>query len=327
MHTKRTLDEYIIENQNSIPDAAGEFSDLLRHIGIAGKIINRIVNKAGLLDVFGNGGNLNATGDEVQKLDLYANDLMIEYLQNTGVCAGVGSEELEQYVGFESRHNRQRKYVVVLDPLDGSSNIDVNISVGTIFGIYKRKSAVDDPVDIDDFCQKGEALLAAGYILYGTSTILVYTTGNGVNGFTYDPGIGEFCLSHPSMVIPETGKTYAVNQAYYSQFSNEMRNFIDKCAGMGLVLRYAGSMVADIHRALCQGGIFLYPSTSKNPDGKLRMLYECNPLSFVVEQAGGSCVDERGRRILEIPITQLHQRSTILIGSAALVGEALSQYR
>ncbi|MCC6752769.1 MAG: class 1 fructose-bisphosphatase [Saprospiraceae bacterium] len=327
MHAKRTLDEYIIENQNSIPDAAGEFSDLLRHIGIAGKIINRIVNKAGLLDVFGHDGNVNATGDVVQKLDLYANDLMIEYLQNTGVCAGVGSEELEHYVGFEPRHNRQRKYVVVLDPLDGSSNIDVNISVGTIFGIYRRKSAVDDPVDIGDFCQKGEALLAAGYILYGTSTILVYTTGNGVNGFTYDSGIGEFCLSHPMLKIPETGKTYSVNQGYYAQFSSEIRNFIDACANKGHMLRYTGSMVADIHRTLCKGGIFLYPSTAKNPNGKLRLLYECKPLSFVVEQAGGSSFDELGRRIMEIPITELHQKSPILIGSTDLVNEALSRNR
>ena len=209
----------------------------------------------------------------------------------------------------------------MFDPLDGSSNIDVNVSVGTIFAIYRRNSPASGPANIDDFLQTGLKQVAAGYVLYGTSTILVYTTGSGVNGFTLDPSIGEFCLSHRNMRIPDNGKFYSVNQGYYSKFDLEMRRYIDHCSDQNYGLRYIGSMVSDIHRILIQGGIFLYPSTRKYPKGKLRLLYECNPLSFIVEQAGGKALNSQLRRILELEPKELHQRSTIVIGSPAMVDE------
>ncbi len=316
-----TLDEFIVDSQIRQGTPTGEFSGLLRHIGIAGKIVNRIVNKAGLLDILGVDGQVNASGDTVQKLDVFANNLMIEYLRNSGLCAGVASEELEQFVGFES--GLRNKYIVVIDPLDGSSNIDVNISVGTIFGIYRRISDESAPVQLEDFLQKGNRLLAAGYILYGTSTMLVFTTGSGVNGFTYDRGVGEFCLSHPAMKIPDNGTNYSINQGYYRQFSDGIRSYLDKCADENRTLRYIGSMVADVHRTICLGGVFMYPLTKKNPEGKLRLLYECNPLSMVVEQCGGKSIDENNQRILDIPVHRLHQRSSIIIGSSKTVDEIL----
>lgn len=324
MERRITLDEYIVENQGSIANASGEFSGLLRHIGIAGKIINRVVNKAGLMDIMGQEGNTNASGDTVQKLDLYSNELMIEYLRNSGICAGVASEELDNFISFESSKLRSNKYVVVIDPLDGSSNIDVNISVGTIFGIYRRLSEESQELNLEDFTQKGRHLVAAGYILYGTSTMLVYTTGEEVNGFTYDRGIGEFCLSHRNMKIPSKGKYYSINQAYYNEFSDPIKLFLSKCTSSGMALRYIGSMVADVHRTLCLGGIFIYPGSRSQPKGKLRLLYECNPLSFVIEHAGGKAIDESGNSILDIELEELHQRTSIIIGSAAHVDELMN---
>ncbi len=324
MQRRITLDEFIVENQGSISDAKGEFTGLLRHIGIAGKIINRLVNKAGLMDIFGAEANTNSTGDTVQKLDVYANELFIEYLRNSGQCAGVASEELDDYVSFDSEIQKSRKYIVVMDPLDGSSNIDVNISVGTIFGIYKRLSSEHEKLEYDDFLQSGCQQVAAGYLLYGTSTLFVYSTGDGVNGFTYDRGIGEFCLSHPNIRIPDSGKFYSINQGYYKQFNPKIKTYLNQCALQDKMLRYIGSMVADVHRTLCLGGVFLYPSTTKNPTGKLRMLYECNPMSFLVEQAGGMSTDENGNRILDIELNHLHQRSSIIIGSKINVEDILS---
>ncbi|MBK7341464.1 MAG: class 1 fructose-bisphosphatase [Saprospiraceae bacterium] len=324
MSRRITLDEFIIQNEQMFPLSTGEFSGLLRHIGIAAKIVNRIVNKAGLMDVFGIEGTVNTSGDTVQKLDIYTNELMIEYLRNSGLCAGVASEELDEYISFPAVKSSPHKYIVVMDPLDGSSNIDVNISVGTIFGIYERISPVGSPAVWGDFLQKGTHLIAAGYVLYGTSTMFVFTTGMGVNGFTYDRGIGEFCLSHPQMAMPEDGPYYSVNQSYYSDFTNEIKNFISYCVDQKKMLRYIGSMVADIHRTICLGGVFMYPSTSKNISGKLRMLYECNPLSFIVEQAGGVSINEQNERILDIEISELHQRSPIIIGSKKLVDKAAS---
>ncbi|MBK6861231.1 MAG: class 1 fructose-bisphosphatase [Saprospiraceae bacterium] len=315
MGRRITLDEFIVENQFQQDQASGEFSGLLRHIGIAAKIVNRIVNKAGLMDILGVDGNVNSSGDTVQKLDIYANDLMIEYLKNSGLCAGVASEELDSFVPFSGMANKNNKYVVVIDPLDGSSNIDVNISVGTIFGIYQRISHENEELQLSDFLQKGVNQVAAGYVLYGTSTMLVYTTGHGVNGFTYDRGIGEFCLSHPIMKIPAAGNNYSINQGYYKQFSTGIQRYLDDCADKSMIQRYIGSMVADVHRTICLGGVFLYPNTIKNPEGKLRMLYECSPLSFVIEQAGGTSINENGTRIMEIDIVDLHQRSSIIIGS------------
>ena len=316
-----TLDEFIIRKQKDFSYATGELTGLLRDIGVAAKIVNREVNKAGLVNILGAEDHSNATGDEVQKLDMYANQKLIECLKNSGECCGIASEENETYVTIETIEGKLAKYVVVFDPLDGSSNIDVNVSVGTIFGIYRRKSDDSGEVELDDFLQKGTELVAAGYVIYGTSTILVYSTGNGVNGFTLDPSIGEFCLSHRDIKIPATGGYYSVNQGYYLKFDLEMRRYIDYCSDSNLRLRYIGSMVSDIHRILIQGGIFLYPNTRKYPLGKLRVLYECNPLSFIMEQAGGKAINTKLERILEVQPTDLHMRCTIIMGSPQMVDE------
>ncbi|MEZ4987557.1 MAG: class 1 fructose-bisphosphatase [Saprospiraceae bacterium] len=317
-----TLDEFIIKRQKDFPYASGELTGLLRDIGVAAKIVNREVNKAGLIGILGKADAENATGDDVQKLDLFANEKLIECLRNSGECAGIASEEDEDYIPLApSVDGKESKYVVVFDPLDGSSNIDVNVSVGTIFGIYRRVSPLNEPCSKADFLQKGTELVAAGYVLYGTSTILVYSTGRGVNGFTLDPSIGEFCLSHRDIRIPERGNYYSVNQGYYLKFDVEMRRYIDHCSDLNLRLRYIGSMVSDIHRILFQGGIFLYPNTRKYPLGKLRLVYECNPLSFIVEQAGGKAITCELKRILDLEVRQLHQRESIAIGSPAMVDE------
>ncbi len=323
MNMKRivTLDEFIIKRQKDFPYASGELTGLLRDIGVAAKIVNREVNKAGLVNILGVAGNANASGDNVQKLDMYANEKLIECLQNSGECCGIASEENESFVEIPTVESKNAKYVVVFDPLDGSSNIDVNVSVGTIFGIYRRKTNSDQPVQLEDFLQKGVELVAAGYVIYGTSTILVYTTGRGVNGFTLDPSIGEFCLSHKDIKIPASGNYYSVNQGYYLKFDIEMRRYIDYCSDLNLRLRYIGSMVSDVHRILLQGGIFLYPNTRKYPNGKLRLLYECNPLSFVVEQAGGKSINGSLNRILDMDCHELHQRTSIAIGSPDMVDE------
>ncbi len=316
-----TLDEFIIRRQNEFDYATGELTGLLRDIGVAAKIVNREVNKAGLVNILGMDGSQNASGDTVQKLDLYANEKLIECLKNSGECAAIASEELEEFVAIPPIHGKQPKYLVVFDPLDGSSNIDVNVSVGTIFGIFRRKKESAEPITTEDFLQRGMDMVAAGYVLYGTSTLLVYTTGNGVNGFTLDPSIGEFCLSHRDIKIPKSGQFYSVNQGYYLKFDVEMRRYIDHCSDMNYGLRYIGSMVSDIHRILFQGGIFIYPNTRKHPRGKLRLLYECAPLSFVVEQAGGKAITLGRNRIMEIEPKSLHQNITIAIGSPDTVTE------
>ncbi len=316
-----TLDEFIIRRQKDFPYASGELTGLLRDIGVAAKIVNREVNKAGLVNILGEANTRNETGDEVKKLDLYANEKLIDCLKNSGECCGIASEENEDFMPIKAVAGKQSKYVVVFDPLDGSSNIDVNVSVGTIFGIYRRVSDPEGPCQLEDFLQKGEQLVAAGYVLYGTSTLLVYSTGRGVNGFTLDPSIGEFCLSHRDIQMPERGRYYSVNQGYYLKFDVEMRRFIDDCSEKNLRLRYIGSMVSDIHRILFQGGIFLYPNTRKYPHGKLRLVYECNPLSFIVEQAGGRAITCQLERILDLEVVHLHQRVTIAIGSKAMVDE------
>ncbi|MEQ8707219.1 MAG: class 1 fructose-bisphosphatase [Phaeodactylibacter sp.] len=316
-----TLDEFIIRRQKDFPFASGELTGLLRDIGVAAKIVNREVNKAGLVSILGKAGSENASGEDVQKLDLYANEKLIDCLKNSGECCGVASEELEDIIPINSVASKASKYVVVFDPLDGSSNIDVNVSVGTIFGIYRRLSDAEATVEVNDFLQKGVDLVAAGYVLYGTSTLLVYTTGRGVNGFTLDPTIGEFCLSHTDIQIPDRGNYYSVNQGYYLKFDVEMRRYIDHCSDLNLRLRYIGSMVSDIHRILFQGGIFLYPNTRKYPQGKLRLVYECNPLAYIVEQAGGKAITCQLERILELEVKHLHQRATIAIGSPGMVDE------
>lgn len=316
-----TLDEFILKQQKEYTSSTGELTNLLRDIGVAAKIINREVNKAGLVNILGVAGAENESGDTVQKLDIYANDKIMECLGNSGECAAIASEELENFVALPPVAKKKPKYVVVFDPLDGSSNIDVNVSVGTIFSIYRRISDPAGPITIEDFLQPGTSLVAAGYVLYGTSTILVYTTGHGVNGFTLDPSIGEFCISHRDIKIPEDGAYYAVNQGYYLKFDLEMRRYIDHCSDMNFGLRYIGSMVSDIHRIMIQGGIFLYPHTRKYPKGKLRLLYECNPMAMIVEQAGGIAITCNLERILDLPVNDLHQRVTISIGSPKMVSE------
>ncbi len=316
-----TLDEFIIRRQKDFPFASGELTGLLRDIGVAAKIVNREVNKAGLVNILGEARSENTTGDQVQKLDLYANEILIDCLKNSGECCGIASEENEDFIPIPAVESKDSKYVVVFDPLDGSSNIDVNVSVGTIFGIYRRKSKTGSPIQLQDFLQEGTELVAAGYVLYGTSTILVYSTGRGVNGFTLDPSIGEFCLSHRDIQIPKRGNYYSVNQGYYLKFDVEMRRYIDYCSDLNLRLRYIGSMVSDVHRIMFQGGIFLYPNTRKYPHGKLRLVYECNPLAFMVEQAGGKAINMALARILEMKVEDLHQRTTIAIGSPEMVDE------
>lgn len=310
-----TLDEFILQRQKDFPFATGELSGLLRDIGLASKIISREVNKAGLADIAGQAGTENASGEEVQKLDVLADNLLISCLKNSGECCGIASEENNTYVPIESSLNA--KYVVLFDPLDGSSNIDVNISIGTIFAIYRRISD-DGTCQLNDFLQDGVEQVASGYVVYGSSTMLVYTTGKGVNGFTLDPSIGEFCLSHPEIQIPQQGKIYAVNQSAYNKFDKPVQIFIDECMEQGHRFRYVGSMVADVHRTLIKGGIFMYPATPSAPNGKLRLLYECNPLSFIVEQAGGAASNGT-QRILELEATELHQRTPIFMGSPDMV--------
>ncbi len=319
----KTLGQFIIEKQADFPYAKGELSRLLRDIGIAAKIVNREVNKAGLMDILGSAGSTNIQGESQQKLDVYANEQFISALQIGGECCLVASEENQDVVPMASAISRGAKYIVAIDPLDGSSNIDVNVSVGSIFSIYRRISP-DGPADLADVLQKGRAQVAAGYVIYGASTMLVYTTGNGVNGFTLDPSIGEFCLSHPEMRIPRTGTIYSINEGNYVHFPKGVKQYIKYCqvedAGTfrPYTSRYIGSMVADLHRNLIKGGIFIYPVTAAAPRGKLRLVYECNPMAFVIEQAGGRASDGR-RRILDLDVEELHQRAPIFIGSTEMV--------
>jgi fructose-1,6-bisphosphatase I len=313
-----TLDEYIILKEKDYPDAKGNLSKLLRDIGVASKIINREVNKAGLVDILGAAGLTNVQDEQQQKLDVFANNVLINYLKNGGQCAGIGSEENEDIIIVDTEDGNNAHYVVLMDPLDGSSNIDINATIGTIFSIYKRFSP-KGPCNIDDFLQEGNKLVAAGYIIYGSSTMMVYSTGGGVNGFTLDPSIGEFCMSHPNITAPDTGEYYAVNQSNYAFFPEHTRRYIDwlvneKRKG----LRYIGSMVGDMHRTLLKGGIFMYPSTTDAPRGKLRLLYECIPMAYLMEQAGGRATDGQ-REIMDIVPTSLHQRSPIYIGSTRLI--------
>ena len=321
-----TLGQFIIERQADFPYAKGELSRLLRDIGIASKIVNREVNKAGLVDILGEQGTTNIQGEKVKKLDVYANEQFISALGSGGETCAIASEENDELVPITTKVSRNANYVVCIDPLDGSSNIDVNVSVGTIFSIYRRTD-VDRPPTETDFFQQGTAQVAAGYVIYGSSTMLVYTTRRGVNGFTLDPSIGEFCLSHPDMKCPETGLVYSINEGNYAQFPEGVKRYIKYCqveddaTSRPYSSRYIGSLVADFHRNLLKGGIFIYPSTAKSPKGKLRLLYECNPLAFIIEQAGGRASDGQ-RRILELVPTSLHQRTPLFIGSARMVTEA-----
>lgn len=323
MNQAKTLGQFIIEKQADFPYAKGELSRLLRDIGIAAKIVNREVNKAGLMDILGHANTVNIQGEEQQKLDIFANEQFISALTSGGECCIVASEETEDIIYLNSPSGGNAKYVVAIDPLDGSSNIDVNVAVGSIFSIY-RKIDINAPAGLADVCQKGSAQVAAGYVIYGSSTMLVYTTGKGVNGFTLDPSIGEFCLSHPNMQIPVEGRIYSINEGNYVHFPQGVKRFIKYCqeedtsSHRPYISRYIGSMVADLHRNLIKGGIFIYPVTANAPSGKLRLVYECNPMAFIVEQAGGRATDGK-QRILDIEVSQLHQRSPIFIGSKNMV--------
>ncbi|RFZ90629.1 class 1 fructose-bisphosphatase [Mucilaginibacter conchicola] len=326
MNEVKTLGQFIIEKQADFPYAKGELSRLLRDIGIAAKIVNREVNKAGLMDILGQTGSTNIQGEHQQKLDIFANGQFIKALTSGGECCIVASEENEDIIVIDSPVAHNAKYIVAIDPLDGSSNIDVNVAVGSIFSIY-RKINTDAPATIVDVCQPGKQQVAAGYVVYGSSTMLVYTTGKGVNGFTLDPSIGEFCLSHPNMRIPADGCIYSVNEGNYVHFPKGVKQYIKYCqvedstTNRPYTSRYIGSMVADLHRNLIKGGIFIYPVTAHAPQGKLRLVYECNPMAFIVEQAGGKATDGLNR-IMELPVTELHQRSPIFIGSKNMVDMA-----
>ncbi len=325
----KTLGEFIIEKQSDFPFATGELTRLLSSIRLAAKIVNREVNKAGLVnEILGAAGTENIQGEAQQKLDVYADNQFINALRARGEVCAIASEENDEFVIFNDDRSSKGKYVVLFDPLDGSSNIDVNVSIGTIFSIYRR---LDDnkAVCADDFLQKGRNQVAAGYIIYGSSTMLVYTTGHGVNGFTLDPSIGTFCLSHPNIRIPEQGKIYSVNEGNFNQMNAPVQDYIRYCQEDDTATqrpyssRYIGSLVADFHRNLLKGGIYIYPGTRKAPEGKLRLLYECNPLAFIAEQAGGKASDGR-TAILDIEPQRLHQRVPLFIGSKGMVETAES---
>jgi len=327
----QTLGEFIIENQSSFRYSSGELSRLINSIRLAAKVVNYEVNKAGLVDVLGPVGDTNLQGEDQQKLDVYANEKFIQTLVNRNIVCGIASEEEDNFISINSSDNKhQNKYVVLIDPLDGSSNIDVNVSVGTIFSIYRRITPVGTPVQLEDFLQKGSKQVAAGYIIYGTSTMLVYTTGDGVNGFTLNPAIGTFYLSHPQMKFPKEGTIYSVNEGNYIHFPQGIKNYIKYCQmeedNRPYTSRYIGSLVSDFHRNMIKGGIYLYPTSSKNPRGKLRLLYECNPMAFLAEQASGKASDG-SCRIMDIIPTELHQRVPFVCGSMSMVEKAESFVR
>lgn len=320
----QTLNEFIIASQANYPTAKGELSRLLHHVGIAAKIVNREVNKAGLVDILGRSGEENVQGEEQQKLDVYADEVFIRELMASGEVCGVASEEREDVILFEDIQSKNGKYVFCMDPLDGSSNIDVNVSIGTIFSVYERESQRGELATKEDFLQKGDEMIAAGYVIYGSSTMLVYTTGHGVNGFTLDPSIGEFCLSHKDVKTPIDGHIYSINEGNYTKFPTGVKKYIKYCqdkdenSNRPYTSRYIGSLVADFHRNLLKGGIFIYPNTNANPNGKLRLLYECNPIAFIAEQAGCTATDGNGR-ILDIIPESIHQRIPFYTGSKNMV--------
>jgi len=322
----QTLGEFIIENQSDFAFSSGELSRLINSIRLAAKVVNHEVNKAGLVDIIGAYGETNIQGEDQQKLDVYANNTFIKTLTNREIVCGIASEENDDFITIAGCNNdNKNKYVVLMDPLDGSSNIDVNVSVGTIFSIYHRITPIGTPVQKEDFLQPGNKQVAAGYIIYGTSTMLVYTTGHGVNGFTLNPAIGTWYLSHPHMKFPETGNIYSINEGNYVHFPQGVKDYLKYCQeekeDRPYTSRYIGSMVSDIHRNMIKGGIFIYPKSSKAVNGKLRLLYECNPMAFIVEQAGGKASDGHAR-IMDIVPTELHQRAPYFCGSTKMVEKA-----
>src|SRR5437868_12169675 len=321
-----TLDEFTIQQMRDFPQATGELAGLLRDIGLAAKRVNVEVNKAGLVDILGDAGSINVQGEEVKKLDVFANNQFTGVLQHGISCAGIGSEELDEIVVFDDEVSNNSKYVCLFDPLDGSSNIDVNVSIGTIFSVFRRVSELGKPATKEDFLQVGRKQVAAGYIIYGSSTMFVYATRRGVNGFTLDQSIGEYTLSHPDIKCPESGKMYSVNHGNFFQYDEPVKKYItacqkkDKTNGGPYTQRYIGSMASDVHRNLIKGGIFMYPGTTGKPNGKLRLLYECNPLAYIVERAGGVATNGK-ERILDLQPTELHQRTPFFVGSEKMMAE------
>ncbi len=322
----QTLDEFTIQQMRDFPHATGELASLLRDIGLASKRVNVEVNKAGLVDILGDAGTTNVQGEDVKKLDVFANNQLMGVLRHGISCAGIGSEELDDFIAFDDPASNNSKYVCLFDPLDGSGNIDVNVSIGTIFSIYRRVTPKGMPVTKEDFLQPGIQQVAAGYVVYGSSTMLVYATRRGVNGFTLDPSIGEFSLSHPNIQCPEYGRIYSINYGNMLQYPKQVQDYVDACEGKDrsnggpYTQRYIGSMVADLHRNLIKGGIFMYPTTKDKPKGKLRLLYECNPFAFIIEVAGGKATNGK-ERILDIQPTELHQRSALYAGSKGMMEE------
>ncbi|MFQ5949405.1 MAG: class 1 fructose-bisphosphatase [Nitrospiria bacterium] len=314
-----TLTQFLIEQQRKYAEATGEFTGLLADIVTAAKVISREVNKAGLIDILGYRGEKNVHGERVQKLDIFANDVFIQTLDHTGHLIGIASEEMEG-IHQTAQGYPKGKYVLLMDPLDGSSNIDVNISIGSIFSIFRRKSSGREAM-MEDFLQPGRLQVCAGYIIYGSSTMLVYSTGYGVHGFTLDPSIGEFLLSHEDIRIPSRGAIYSINEGYASHWDDGVRRYIETVKNEKKTARYVGSLVADFHRNLLRGGIFLYPANCKSPEGKLRLLYEASPLAFIAEQAGGNASTGHCP-ILDVLPEKLHQRIPLIIGSKEDVAQA-----
>ena len=320
-----TIQRHIIDEERIHPSATGEFSALLRDLTLAIKLVWREVSFAGLVDILGLTGEKNIHGEAVKKLDIFANERIIQAMDHGGHLCGMASEESDGIIPIPNKYPKG-KYILVFDPLDGSSNIDVNINIGTIFGIYKRISEEGSPITENDFLQSGRELLGAGYVIYGPSTVLVYSSGHGVHGFTLDPGIGEFLLSHENIIIPEYGSIYSVNEGNYENWNDGLKKYINAIKQENLPenkpfqARYIGSLVADFHRTLMYGGIFLYPNDKKRPEGKLRLLYELNPLSYLIEHAGGMAIDGK-QNILDIIPKKLHQRSPVFIGSRKNIEE------
>jgi len=324
-----TLNEFIIEKQLDFPEANGELSSLLGSIVLASKVVNREINKAGLVDIIGSTGLENVQGEQQQKMDLFANDVFKRALAARGEVCGIASEEDDEFVVFDNKVGANHKYVVLMDPLDGSSNIDVNVSVGTIFSIFRRISPCGERTTLEDFLQPGNLQIAAGYVVYGSSSMLVYTTGNGTHGFTCDTSLGEFYLSHENINIPKLGNMYSINEGNYLMFPDGVKKYIKYCQEIDsktnrpYTSRYIGSLVADAHRNMLRGGIYMYPSTANYPNGKLRLLYECNPMAMIIEQAGGIASDGK-TRILDLKPTGLHQRVPFFCGSVAMVERLLA---
>lgn len=322
----QTLGEFIIENQKDFKYSSGELTRLLSSIKLASKIVNQKVNQAGLTDILGSLGKENIQGETQQKLDVFANEVFIRTLSQREVVCGIASEENDDFIEIQSCINSEMsKYVVLIDPLDGSSNIDVNVSVGTIFSIYRRITPAGTPVQLEDFLQPGNAQVAAGYVVYGSSTMLIFTTGNGVNGFTLNPSIGTYYLSHPNLKIPEEGNIYSINEGNYTHFPQGVKDYLKYCQAeedeRPYTSRYIGSLCADFHRNMIKGGIYIYPSGTTSPNGKLRLLYECNPIAFLAEQAGGKASDGFNR-ILDMQPKELHQRVPFFCGSKKMVEKA-----